>query len=61
MNQPYAIDDEGDWFIPRYAETRNLSHCLIEIRNDQLLDNNGIDTWASLLASAIESVMEKLA
>lgn len=61
MNQPYSIDDEGDWFIPRYAETRNLSHCLIEIRNDQLLDNKGIDTWASLLASAIESVMEKLA
>jgi predicted N-formylglutamate amidohydrolase len=61
LNQPYVIEDESDWFIPQYAESNKLKHCLIEVRNDQLLDNNGIDIWASLLATAIESVMETVA
>lgn len=57
INQPYSIDDETDWFIPRYAESRGLVHCLIEIRNDQLLNDDGINNWAQLLASAINSVV----
>ena len=57
LNEPYTIDDGSDWFIPRYAESLELMHCLIEIRNDQLLDEVGINRWAGLLASALNSLM----
>jgi predicted N-formylglutamate amidohydrolase len=53
VNEPYQIETEGDWFIPAHAERRNLAHCLIEIRNDQLATQAGIDLWADLLAEAI--------
>lgn len=52
-NQPYSIDDESDWLIPKYAEPCGLKHSLIEIRNDQLTDDTGIALWAELLAGAI--------
>ena len=58
INEPYSIDDETDWFIPRYAETQGLSHSMIEIRNDSLVDDAGIHDWAELLTSAIKTVME---
>jgi len=56
VNEPYFIEDETDWFIPQYAEPRGLMHCLIEIRNDQLRDDESIETWAMLMAGAIKSV-----
>lgn len=58
INQPYQIDHETDWFIPQYAEPRGLQHCLIEIHNDQIRDDAGVDLWAGLLANAIRSTME---
>ncbi|MEM8730790.1 MAG: N-formylglutamate amidohydrolase [Pseudomonadota bacterium] len=54
LNEPYQIDDTSDWFIPAHAEPRGLRHCLIEIRNDHLRDEDGIATWARWLAAAIE-------
>ncbi|MEM7686195.1 MAG: N-formylglutamate amidohydrolase, partial [Pseudomonadota bacterium] len=30
MNEPYQIEDDGDWFIPHHAEPRGLPHSLIE-------------------------------
>lgn len=58
LNEPYQITEDTDWFIPRHAETRDLHHCLIEIRNDQLRDAAGIDRWARLLATSITEFME---
>ena len=58
LNQPYQIDDETDWFIPQHAEKRLLTHCLIEIRNDQLIHTDGIVRWADLLSGAIQHVLE---
>lgn len=58
LNEPYQIEDETDWFIPAYAEKRNLRHCLVEVRNDQLRDDAGIATWTDLLATAIQSAMD---
>jgi len=61
VNEPYCIDDESDWFIPRYAEANGLNHCLIEVRNDQLQNSAGIDIWVNLLAAAITSLVDELA
>jgi len=60
INEPYAIDDESDWFIPHYAESNNLVHCLIEIRNDQLRTDEGVDLWAKLVALAIGAVTKDI-
>jgi predicted N-formylglutamate amidohydrolase len=60
INEPYAIDSETDWFIPHYAEALGLSHCLIEIRNDQIDHPEGAKFWAELLAEAITDLMETL-
>lgn len=58
VNQPYQIDDETDWFIPTYAEPQEMLHSLIEVRNDQLMTQEGIDRWAELLANAIKTLPE---
>lgn len=58
VNEPYEIETDGDWFIPAHAERRNLAHCLIEIRNDQLSNQAEIDLWAGLLAEAILTSIE---
>ena len=60
LNEPYQIDDETDWFIPKHAERRRLPHCLIEIRNDQVDDTDGVALWTGLLSRAIHAFMECL-
>lgn len=60
LNQPYRIEDDTDWFIPHHAETRNLPHCLIEIRNDQIQTPEGVAFWAGLLSNAITDLLETL-
>ena len=61
LNEPYQIEDNADWFIPRFAERLGLPHCLIEIRNDQISEPEGAARWAELLAFAISEFMEGLA
>jgi len=57
MNEPYAVDDESDWFVPRYGETLGLKHSLIEIRNDHLTTAQDQRWWSMLLASVIRQVL----
>lgn len=57
MNEPYQIDDESDWFVPRHGEASGLPHSLIEIRNDLIADDAGQSRWAGLLRTAIESLL----
>lgn len=59
INEPYSIDEKSDWFIPQYAEKLNAAHTLIEIRNDQLLSQEGIDIWAELISSALGEILEQ--
>ena len=53
VNQPYQIDDETDWFIPRAAEPSGLPHALIEIRNDGLRSDADIARWADRLVPCL--------
>lgn len=57
-NEPYRIEDETDWFIPRCAEPRGIPHCLVEIRNDHLATPAAQDAWAARLARVIPSILE---
>ncbi len=54
LNQPYEIDDAGDYTIPVHAEPRGLPHALIEVRNDHLASSDLIARIASLLAHACQ-------
>jgi predicted N-formylglutamate amidohydrolase len=54
LNQPYEIEDDGDYTIPVHAEPRALPHVLIEVRNDHLASSDAIERIASLLAHACQ-------
>jgi predicted N-formylglutamate amidohydrolase len=58
VNQPYQIEEDGDWFIPHHAEPRGMRHCLIEVCNDRVTTDAQVDFWADLLASAIGRVLD---
>lgn len=58
VNEPYQILDDTDWFIPEFAEPRELPHALIEIRNDELAEAEGVKAWAALISEAIQNVVE---
>lgn len=53
MNEPYRIEDESDYTIPVHAEARGLDHALIEIRNDLISDEAGLERWSGLIAEAL--------
>lgn len=59
LNQPYQIDDESDWFVPRHAERLGLNHSLIEIRNDHIQSTAGQERMATILAAAIRQVSSR--
>jgi predicted N-formylglutamate amidohydrolase len=60
VNEPYQIDDVGDWFIPVHAEARGMRHTLIEVCNDQVQTDAQIEHWALLIADAIRDVLESI-
>lgn len=53
-NQPYSIGNNSDWFVPIHGEKRRIAHSLIEIRNDHLLTESGINKWAEIISKAIQ-------
>lgn len=57
LNEPYRIEDDGDWFIPAHAEPRGVRHALVEVCNDQLRDAAGVARWADLLALGLRAVL----
>lgn len=59
FNEPYQIDDETDWFVPKHGEANNLQHSLIEICNDLIDAPAAQRQWADHLASAISQFVQK--
>ena len=58
VNEPYRIEDDTDWFIPVHAEPRNIAHCLIEVRNDEIAHPEGVRMWGDYLAEALSEYAE---
>lgn len=52
-NEPYLVDDMGDYTIPVHGEGRGLPHLLLEIRNDLIGNAEGQRRWAALIAEAL--------
>ncbi|MFT5895546.1 MAG: putative N-formylglutamate amidohydrolase [bacterium] len=57
LNEPYQIDDESDWFVPKHAERLGLLHSLIEIRNDLISTPTGQEKWATIVANLISAAV----
>jgi predicted N-formylglutamate amidohydrolase len=60
LNEPYRVDDLGDYTIPVHGETRGLLHVLIELRNDGIAEPAGQRRWADLLAEAVTAALVRL-
>ena len=55
-NEPYPIEDAIDYTIPVHGEGRGLPSVMIEIRQDGLQIEAGVDAWATRLAEAYRSI-----
>jgi predicted N-formylglutamate amidohydrolase len=59
-NEPYFVSDETDYTIPHHAESRELLHVELEIRQDLVTDEAGQAEWAQRIAGALEDARRRL-
>lgn len=57
-NEPYRIDDDGDFTIPAHAEPRRAPHALVEIRQNLIAAPEGQHGWAARLARAFRVTLQ---
>jgi predicted N-formylglutamate amidohydrolase len=55
-NEPYAGGLEGDC-MNRHAVKRGLPHTLVEVRQDLISDEAGVEEWTGRLARALETMI----
>ncbi|WP_331352821.1 N-formylglutamate amidohydrolase [Cellvibrio sp. UBA7671] len=56
LNEPYPIEDAFDYSIPTHGEARGLPCAMIEIRQDGLTTETGIERWAARIANAYRAI-----
>ena len=59
-NEPYSVDDETDYTIPRYGEQSGIPHVGIELRQDLIAKAAGQSAWAERLAHVLERASDAL-
>lgn len=52
-NEPYRVKPESDYTVPVHGDARGLPAALIEVRQDLLADEAGVEEWADRLARAL--------
>jgi predicted N-formylglutamate amidohydrolase len=52
-NEPYRVTLETDYTVPVHGDQRGIDAALIEVRQDLLLTNEGVEEWASRLSSVL--------
>ncbi len=58
-NEPYQIEDDGDFTIPVHGEFRRIPHVLIEIRQDRIATSAGQKRIAETFAKALCQIAAK--
>jgi predicted N-formylglutamate amidohydrolase len=58
-NQPYAMDGT-DFTAPHHAAGRNIDYAELEIRQDLIADNAGLDRFTELLARVLPAALPPL-
>jgi predicted N-formylglutamate amidohydrolase len=59
-NQPYSVSDASDYTIIVHGEQRGIPHVEIEIRQDLLASESGVQSWAERLAGVLEEAVPHL-
>lgn len=52
-DEPYDPNERVYHTLVRHAKPRNIPSAMLEVRNDQLRDNNDIKNWARIIAKAV--------
>ncbi|WP_437329078.1 N-formylglutamate amidohydrolase [Sorangium sp. So ce381] len=55
-NEPYRVTEGGDYGIPTHGEARGLPCVLLEIRQDGLISDEGVEVWAQRLAASYRAI-----
>lgn len=61
VNEPYRVDDAGDYAIPVHAERLGLLHVEVEIRQDGIADREGQRAWGDRLARLLPAALAGVA
>ncbi len=56
-NEPYGLALGEDYTVPVHGERRGVPCVLLEIRNDHLADNTGIEHWAERIGALLRSAL----
>jgi predicted N-formylglutamate amidohydrolase len=59
-NQPYAVSDASDYTIIVHGEQRGIPHVELEIRQDLLASQSGVQSWAERLGGVLEKAVPHL-
>jgi predicted N-formylglutamate amidohydrolase len=59
-NQPYSARENFGYSIEAHGENRNLPHLLIEVRQDLIQSESGLDHWAGIVGDGIDHALETL-
>ncbi|MGE5152425.1 MAG: N-formylglutamate amidohydrolase, partial [Bdellovibrio bacteriovorus] len=59
-NQPYPIEEDTDYTIPRHGEGRGLPSAMLEIRQDGVRSEGAVAAWAIRLAEAYQLIETEL-
>lgn len=59
-NEPYRVSDKTDYTIPVHGEGRGVLHVEIEVRQDEIDDEDGQRRWAERLCRFLEHARQRL-
>ena len=59
-NEPYSGHVHEGYTLPHHAEHPGLAHVLLEVRDDQLATDEGVDEWADRLSVALDVARGRL-
>jgi predicted N-formylglutamate amidohydrolase len=56
-NEPYSVSDASDYTLVVHGERRGIPHVELEIRQDLLSSDAGLDSWAERLADILKEAV----
>ncbi len=59
-NEPYSGHIHEGYTLPHHAEHPGLAHVLLEVRDDQLATDGGVEEWVDRLSGALDVARGKL-
>ena len=59
-NEPYSGKAPVNGTLNKHARTKDLSHVLIEVRQDLIADANGVTEWADRLAPILQELQDEV-